>query len=140
MKKAGILLLVTLAVSAVPTTAADPRLFGVWKTLTYVVEGKDHPMDGLFIFTERHFSANAFFRISGGNLDDLNANAGTYRTEGDRLIFMQQVQAHIRPGDVREPIFYGKGVEEAATYQIEGDKLVISFPSKNRYVCERVKR
>jgi hypothetical protein len=96
-------------------------------------------MDGIFIFTERHFSANAFFRISGGRQDDLNANAGTYHTEGDRLVFMQQIQAHIRPGDPKEPIFYGKGVEEAATYRIEGDRLAILFPSGNRYLCERVR-
>jgi hypothetical protein len=131
--------LVALAAPQVSSEAADPRLFGVWATRSYVIEGKDHAMDGLFIFTQRHFSANAFFQVSGGKLDDLNANAGTYSTEGEKLIFMQQVQAHIRPGDPKEPIFYGKGVEEVATYKIEGDKLLIIFPSQNRYVCERLK-
>ena len=96
-------------------------------------------MDGLFIFTDKHFSANAFFRISGGKLDDMNANAGTYRTEGDKLIFMQQVQAHIRPGDETEPVFYGKNVEEVSEYRIEGDKLIITFPSGNLYISERAR-
>jgi hypothetical protein len=118
--------------------ASDPKLVGVWNVLTYKMEGKDIPMDGLFIFTEKHFSANAFFRVSGGKLDDMNANAGTYQTKGDELIFMQQVQAHIRPGDPDEPIFYGKGVEEGCRYKIEGSKLVILFPSGNQYVSERM--
>ena len=137
-QKTHTLLFITLALAPAAAEPADPRLFGVWSALTYVVEGKENPMDGLFLFTERHFSSNAFFRISGGKLDDLNANGGTYRTEGDRLVFMQQVQAHIRPGDAKEPIFYGRGVEEAATYTIEGDRLTIIFPSKNRYICQRV--
>jgi hypothetical protein len=68
----------------------------------------------------------------------MNANAGTYRTKGNKLIFMQQVQAHIRPGDEKEPIFYGKGVEEAARYAVEDKKLIITFPSGNRYISERL--
>ena len=139
MRRSGILisLLVVAALSA-EAQAADPRLRGVWSTRAYVIDGKEHPMDGLFIFTDRHFSANAFFRVSGGERDDANANAGTYRTDGNKLIFMQQVQIHIRPGDQTEPLLYGKGVEEAATYEIQGSRLVITFPSTNRYVCERV--
>jgi hypothetical protein len=130
------LLTSTLAVSA--AEGADPRLVGVWSTLTYVIEGKEHPMDGIFIFTEKHFAANAYFRISGGDMDDANANAGTYATEGNKLVFQQQVQIHIRPGDAGEPLFYGKGVEEAATYLIEGNHLTITFPSGNLYRCEKI--
>lgn len=132
------LLLSMLALGVSQAETADRRLIGVWSTVTYRIQGKDYPMDGLFIFTERHFAASAFFKVSGGALDDLNANAGTYRTEGDQLIFLQQVQAHIRPGDPREPIFYGKGVEEAAIYRLEGKRLIITFPSQNRYVLERI--
>jgi hypothetical protein len=130
--------LVAVVVVASPLNAADSRLVGVWDTEVYKVAGKDYPMDGIFIFTETYFSANAFFRVSGGKQDDLNANAGTYHTDGNRLVFMQQVQAHVRPGDEKEPIFYGRGVEEAATYAIEGDQLIITFPSSNQYVCKRV--
>ena len=131
-------LMVLLMLAATVAGASDPRLVGVWNVLTYELEGKDVAMDGLFIFTDKHFSANTFFRVSGGELDDMNANAGTYKTDGDNLIFMQQVQAHIRPGDKEEPIFYGKGVEEAARYTIEGGKLIIIFPSGNRYISERL--
>ena len=130
----------SLAARAHAAEAPDPRLLGVWKTLTYVVEGVEHPLDGLFLFTERHFSANVFFRLSGGEKDDSNANAGTYRVEGDTLTFEQQVQIHIRPGDEQEPIFYGKDVDEAAKYRIEddGNRLLVLFPSGNRYICERI--
>jgi hypothetical protein len=131
-------LMLLLMLTATIAGASDSRLVGVWNVVTYELEGKDVPMDGLFIFTDKHFSANTFFRVSGGELDDMNANAGTYRTEGDKLIFMQQVQAHIRPGDEKEPIFYGKGVEEAARYAVEDGKLIITFPSGNRYISERL--
>jgi hypothetical protein len=131
-------LMVLFMLPATVAGASDPSLVGVWNVVTYELEGKDVPMDGLFIFTEKHFSANAFFHVSGGELDDMNANAGTYRTEGDKLIFMQQVQAHIRPGDEKEPISYGKGVEEAARYAVEDRKLIITFPSGNRYISERL--
>lgn len=119
--------------------APDPRLVGVWKTLTYIVDEVEHPLDGLFIFTDRHFSANVFFQLSGGDMEDSNANAGTYRIDGDTLTFEQQVQIHIRPGDSDEPIFYGRDVDEASKYRIEGDdRLIVLFPSGNRYICERV--
>jgi len=118
--------------------AADSRLVGIWSAQSYVIEGKENPMEGIFIFTDRHFSANTFFRVSGGEMEDANANAGTYHTEGDRLVFMQDVQIHVRPGDSKEPLFYGKRVEEAATYAIEEDRLVITFPSTNKYLCKRI--
>lgn len=141
MKRIGPFIFLSLAMILAPLSrgeAADPRLQGVWSAETYVIEGKEHPMEGIFIFTDRHFSANTFFQVSGGEMEDANANAGTYHTEGDRLVFMQQVQIHIRPGDAKEPLFYGKGVEEATTYAVEGDRLVITFPSSNRYVCQRL--
>jgi hypothetical protein len=141
MKRTVFLTSFSVALILVPfdwSDAADSRLVGIWSTETYVIDGKEHPMEGIFIFTDRHFSANTFFRVSGGEMEDANANAGTYRTEGDRLVLMQDVQIHIRPGDPKEPIFYGKQVEEAATYAIEGDRLEITFPSTNRYLCRRI--
>ncbi len=138
MKRICFGFLFSLFLISSPGSASDPQLVGVWKTLKYQIQGEDYPLDGLFIFTGRHFSANVFFRLSGGELDDMNANAGTYRTSGEKMVFMQQIQSHIRPGDEKEPIFYGKGVEEVASYRVEKDRLLIIFPSGNRYVCERI--
>ncbi len=141
MKRTASMAIAALAcviVSGQAAEANDARLRGVWKTLVYVVGGEEHPMNGLFIFTARHFAANAFFRMSGGAQDDSNANAGTYRTEGDRIVFTQQVQIHVRPGDEEQPIVYGKDVVEEARYEIEGDRLTVFFPSGNKYLCQRI--
>ncbi len=119
--------------------AGDPALMGVWKPINYHIAGTDHPMEGLMIFTEGHFSTNVRYSQTSKDLDDSNANAGTYRTEGNKLIFTSDLAAHIRPGKAEEPIHYNRGGEEAGTYEIKGDKLIITFPSKNRYEAERVK-
>jgi hypothetical protein len=132
-----LLLVSAIAVSSV--RASDTNLVGVWRPIVYHIAGEDHPMEGLFIFTERHFSTNVRYQNTSSKLDDSNANAGTYRTEEDKLIFTSDLAAHIRPGSEEEPIHYNRGGVEAATYRIEGDKLIITFPSNNRYEAERVK-
>ena len=90
--------------------ASENELVGVWDTHTYVVEGKNHALDGIIIFTENYFAGTAYSSFSGGEMDDSNANAGTYTIDGNKVTFQQQVQIHIRPGDKKEPIFYGKDV------------------------------
>ena len=138
MRIAGLFLLLAMA-SAGNAVADDHELVGVWKPLNYHIAGKDHPMDGLFIFTEKHFATNVRYQQTSPELDDSNANAGTYRTEGNKLILTSDLAAHIRPGKSEEPIHYNSGGVEAATYEIKGDKLIITFPSKNRYEAVRVK-
>lgn len=138
MKKVLFSMVFGLLLVAHVTEASDQSIIGVWNTHTYVVQGKEHELDGLIIFTERHFAGTGFSKFSGGEMDDSNANAGTYRVEGNKLLMQQQVQIHIRPGDEKEPIFYGKGVPEEATYEIEGDRLTIYFPSGNKYICDRL--
>ncbi len=123
---------------AVP--AQDARLIGAWKPLTYRIQGKDHPMDGLMLFTDWYFSSNVLFQLTGGLLEDGNMNAGTYEADGQRVVFMQWVQVHVRPGDAREPLLVRKGAPEPAEYQIEGDRLEIIFPSKNRFILQRLSK
>ena len=137
MRLASLLLLLTTA--SIGSLAADGHdLVGVWKPLNYHIAGKDHPMDGLFIFTENHFATIVRYRQTSTELDDSNANAGTYRTEGNKLFLTSDLAAHIRPGKKEEPINYNQGGTEVGTYEIKGDKLIITFPSKNRYKAERV--
>jgi len=118
--------------------ASENRLIGVWDTHTYVVEGKSHALDGIIIFTENYFAGTAYSSFSGGEMDDSNANAGTYTIDGNKLTFQQQVQIHIRPGDEKEPIFYGKDVPEEATFEVKGDNLTIYFPSGSKYLAKRL--
>ena len=107
-------------------------------THTYVVEGKNHALDGIIIFTENYFAGTAYSSFSGGEMDDSNANAGTYTIDGNKVTFQQQVQIHIRPGDKKEPIFYGKDVPEEATFEVDGDNLTIYFPSGSKYLAKRL--
>lgn len=136
MKKLA--LVVFLVLFSQTLEASENKLVGVWDTHTYVVEGKNHALDGIIIFTENYFAGTAYSSFSGGEMDDSNANAGTYTIDGNKVTFQQQVQIHIRPGDKKEPIFYGKDVPEEATFEVDGDNLTIYFPSGSKYLARRL--
>ena len=119
-------------------TAEDRRLVGEWKAVTYQIDGVDHPMEGMFIFTPRYYSANVRFSLSGGPIDDANGNTGPYTADGREIVFVQWVQVHLRPGDPKEPILSRKGPDEPTAYAIDGTRLILTFPSKNRYILERL--
>jgi hypothetical protein len=134
-------IVVTIALilwSVAPASAADRRLVGVWKAVTYEIGGTEHQMQGLFIFTRRHYSANVRFKLSNSPIDDANGNAGPYTADGVRIVFTQWVQIHVRPGDKTEPVLSRGGPDEATEYRFEGNRLILTFPSRNRYILERV--
>jgi len=116
----------------------DQTLVGAWKAVTYEVNGVDHPMQGLFIFTKSYYSANVRFKLGNGPMDDANGNAGPYTRTADRVVFKQWVQVHVRPGDSAQPILSREGPDEASEYRFDGDHLILIFPSKNRYILERI--
>jgi len=126
-----------LFVAASPV-AQDRVLVGAWKAVTYEINGTEHPMQGLFIFTKNYYSANVRFKLGNGPVDDANGNAGPYTREGRRIVFKQWVQIHVRPGDRNEPIVSREGPDEATDYRFEGDRLILVFPSKNRFILERM--
>ena len=134
-RKVVVLLLIALPSLAL---ADDARLVGTWKAVTYVVNGQQYPMQGLFIFTKHHYSANVRFRMSGtGPIDDANGNAGPYSADGRRVVFTQWVQIHVRPGDAKEPVLARSGPDEATDYRIVGKQLILTFPSRNQYILEK---
>jgi hypothetical protein len=138
MKKTIILLVITLSIGFLSAAGNDSRLIGTWKPITYQIHGTDYPMEGLVIFTKNHFSSNVQFSMTGGSGDDANANAGLYKTEGNKIVFKQWIQIHIRPGDSKEPIQFPHQAVEEATYQLERGRLVITFPSRNSFILERI--
>ena len=139
MKKLLIAGLALVLWSAPTARADDSRLVGAWKAVIYTIDGVDHPMEGLFIFTAHHYSANVRFNYtSKGPIDDANGNAGPYSADGKQVVLTQWVQMHVRPGDKKEPILSRKGPDEAASYHLEGKRLILMFPSKNKYVLERI--
>ena len=126
----------SVAPSAAP--ANDPRLLGVWKTLTYFVDGKTVPMHGLFIFSPTYYSAAVRFKLTQSPHDDANGNSGPYTADGKRAVFTQWVQVHLRPGSKTEPILSRQGPDEATDYTIDGKTLTMTFPSGNKYVLEKI--
>ena len=78
------------------------------------------------------------FNLSGGPIDDANGNAGPYVADGRQIVFTQWVQVHVRPGDAKEPILSRKGPDEATAYAIDGKRLILTFPSKNTFILERL--
>ena len=107
--------------------------------MSYTIDGVDHPMEGLFIFTPHYYSAVVRFTYtSKGPIDDANGNAGPYTADGKEVVLGQWVQVHVRPGDRKEPMLSRKGPDEAASYHLEGKRLILIFPSKNKYVLERI--
>ncbi len=137
MKRVPLILLLLITTAAL-AGAEDRRLVGTWKAVTYIIDGKPQPMQGLFIFTRHHYSANVRFKLASGPIDDANGNAGPYAADGKRVVFTQWVQIHVRPGNSTEPILSRKGPDEASDYRIEGKRLVLTFPSKNEYILERL--
>ena len=64
-------------VAALPV-AQDHALVGAWKAVTYEINGVEHPMQGVFIFTKSYYSANVRFKLGNGPIDDANGNAAVY--------------------------------------------------------------
>jgi len=118
--------------------AGDARFPGVWKAVTYEVAGVPHPMQGLFIFSKNYYSANVRFQLASGPVEDSNGNTGPYTANNGRIVFKQWVQVHVRPEDKKEPIISHAGADEASEYRFEGNRLILTFPSKNRYILERL--
>ena len=77
-------------------------------------------------------------KLTGNPIDDANGNAGPYVADGRQIVFTQWVQVHVRPGDAKEPILSRRGPDEATAYAIDGKRLILTFPSKNRYILERL--
>jgi hypothetical protein len=50
----------------------------------------------------------------------------------------QWVKMHMRPGSANEPILSRAGPDEAADFRIDGKRLILTFPSKNQCLLERM--
>lgn len=119
--------------------AQTDRLVGAWKAVSYEIAGVPHPMSGLFLFTQHYYSGNIRFRLADGPNEDSNGNAGPYTVQGDEIVFEQWVQVHVRPEDSKQPILSHEGAPERSKFRLEGDRLLLLFPSGNRFVLTRMK-
>ncbi len=92
-------------------------------------------MYGLFIFTRRHYSANVRYQAAAEPVDNANGNAGPYTADGRRIVFMCRFTC--AADDAQQPVLSRQGPNEATDYRIEGKRLILAFPSKNRYILQR---
>ena len=95
-------------------------------------------MAGIMIFTKKHFSSNVTFKMTKGPVDDFNFNAGLYEADEYKIIFKQLIQLHLRPGYDKDKIQLPNTPIEEANYKLDGNQLVITFPSKNHYILEEI--
>ena len=73
-----------------------------------------------------------------GPVDDFNFNAGLYEADEYKIIFKQLIQLHLRPGYDKDKIQLPNTPIEEANYKLDGNQLVITFPSKNHYILEEI--
>lgn len=137
MRRYPFFMLLVLAALLTWLQASDERFLGAWRTTTYTIEGEDHPMNGIMIFTPSYYSANVILNLTGGDMEDANANSGPYWAEDGQVVFGQWMQLHLRPGAPGETSLKS-GADEVSSYRFEGDDhLIIQFPSGNFYTLDR---
>lgn len=142
-------LTVSLLLQAVsPSTPGGPRvdLRGAWHAQTYILkDGTRHPVRGSILFTERDWSVVFLVAPDGVKPARGSGEAGTYRLEGNRLVFThrynlgggQAVQG--LPASPLEMNLHGEkdAPEEACTVEVALPALTIRFPSGNAMTFER---
>lgn len=118
-----------------PVSAEQPDLRGVWRSVSYVRDGRKMDLDAMMIITARHISRTSmernrpsFAAFDFRQVDKLtpdqqraiaraypmfNASGGTWRIDGDTLYFRSTV--HHNPDAV--------GRESDRKFELRGDRL-----------------
>lgn len=129
----------TLLIAVMQSAYASNVLEGVWEARVYRLKGGvEHAVRGRIFFTEDQWTV-LFFVLDGDHQPvRASAEGGTYRTDGEQLIFVHQY--HFSGGEklqglpaapfkmsVRET----GGESEPCRFHIVGRELTIFFPSGN---------
>ena len=131
--------LLTLLLCISVSLAAHP-LEGAWSVVQYhLKDGQSLEVSGQILFAANHWSV-LFFVTEGGEPKRGSAEGGTYRVEGDKLIFLHTLRlADIDRGSespiVRE--IKAEPTREATQFEVQGRRLTIDFPSGNRMVFQK---
>lgn len=132
---------VLLMVTSAAAQNTDPsRIVGVWEPHTYLLkDGTTHDVTGLIFFTERHWTVLFFVVGSDRQPRRGSAEGGTYRLSGNQLVFTHHY--HFSSGEAMQSLAASPlrmeihdtsdAPREPSTIQIDGDQLVIHFPSGN---------
>ncbi len=125
--------------------AAGSPLAGAWETLEYrLASGVTHPVRGRIFFSETDWTVLFFVVDATGAARRGSGEGGTYELDGDRLVFTHLY--HLSEGTAMEGLpaaeltmtaRAGEGPEEPSTIGLDGDQLVIHFPSGNAMTFRR---
>jgi hypothetical protein len=115
----------------------DDAVFGVWRAVSYEIQGIEHEQDGLIMIAPGFLMSNTVFNADGDSSLDANANSGPIRFEGNTIVIEQWMRLHWRTADTAGS-FLDQGAVERIPYRLENNLLIFEFPSGNRYVAERL--
>jgi hypothetical protein len=144
----GSIVLCQVALYSVPVAALDPRVAGAWRTERYILrDGSQHPLDGLIFFTEKDWTV-LFFVLDGEKEPQRGSGeGGTYTLDGEHLTFTHVY--HLSAGKqlgslaaspLRMEIDHLDPSTEPCRVEIEGERMVIFFPSGNKIDFRRSSR
>jgi hypothetical protein len=102
------------------TLSAD-SLGGGWQLQQYVLDGKDVPVSGTLIFKNGHFGM--VYRM-GAAADSGRGHGGTYRVEGDRILFSIPFWLQHVDGATR---VMSEASDAIGRFEIEGNELRIRY-------------
>jgi len=136
------------AVTQPAGTSPGVDLRGAWHAQTYTLkDGTRHPVRGSILFTERDWSVVFLVAPDGKKPVRGSGEAGTYRLEGNRLVFAHRYNlgggqaVEGLPASPLEMNLHGEkdAPEEACTVEVVGAALTIRFPSGNAMTFERAR-
>ncbi|GAB5097728.1 hypothetical protein [Caballeronia sp. HLA56] len=115
----------------------ERSLIGMWKAVTYEVDGVSHDLSGLVAFSRSHLVAAIRYASTVPDTCRLHANAGPYEVEEHRIQMLQWIQLHYDEAQPQSTL-NTKNLPEEIEYEIVEQVLVLVFPSKNRMILTKV--
>ena len=130
---------VLLMASVVAAQANDVR--GAWRADSYVLKsGEVHDVEGLMIFSESEWSVVYFVKDEDGQPQRGAGEGGPYTLDGNELVLtrdylviagdeiqsLREIPLRFDIPAVKDPVV------EACLVELEGDRIIIEFPSGNK--------
>ena len=122
---------------------------GAWHAHEYILQqGHQHDVERLIFFTESDWTVLFFVTGEDGEPRRGSAEGGTYTLEGDRLVFTHGYNLSFGEsvaGLAAAPLTMRiagdtEAAQEPCTAELEGDSLILRFPSGNSMTFVRSSR
>ncbi len=123
---------------------ADDDIRGAWAPEVYVLaDGTRHTVHGRIFFTDSEWQV-LFFVMEGDDPRRGSGEGGTYTLDGDHLVFTHlfnlsagEAMAGLPESPLRMEVRQGGGAAEPTRIEIDGDRLILHFPSGNSMAFRR---